>query len=184
MNEIDIVQIKQSATQRLPSKLAPKKTIAPPPAPKKVEVSRTDDSLISRIEDEARVSEVPEDDYAYNDEDQLTHADDVPWEEINTAWRGHLRDLLNDLDPDQGEAIFAAYEAEKSAFKSELEALNPSKTQDSDMILGQLEVRHEEKLKEILGQYFSEITDHHQQFIRSIQYLNRSPSNIQIGVAL
>lgn len=183
VNETDIVQIKLSATKRLPSNSAPKK-LAPPPATKPVVVTKSDDSVASRIEDEARVSEVPENDYAYNDEDQLTHEDDVPWEEISTAWRSHLRDLLSELDPESGESIYAAYEAEKSAFRAEMEALAPSKSQDADMILGQLEVRHEEKLKEILGQYYSEITDHHQQFIRSIQYLNRSPNGHQIGVAL
>lgn len=181
VGEIDIVQLKLSATKRAPSELAPKKAALP----KITQLTETapEESFVPKMDDEARVSDTPEDDLAYDDE-QLSHEDEIPWDEIRSGWRSHLKDLLYDLDPENGEAIFSAYQAESNAFDAEMENLTQAQSGDMDMLLGQLENRHEEKLKEILGPYYREVTDHHQQYNSSIQYLNRSPNNYQVGVSL
>lgn len=182
-SEIDIVQLKLSATQRLPSELAPRKKIHPPKIVV-AEVKKPEaNELTERLDEASQVSELPEDDYAYDDE-QLTHEEEIPWDEIREGWRSHLRDLLYDLDPQNGEAIFSAYQAESNAFEAEMESLTQNQSGDMDILLGQLENRHEEKLKDILGPYYRDVTDHHQQYNSSIQYLNRSPNNFQVGVSL
>ncbi len=124
------------------------------------------------------------------DSAELAHTEEVPWEEIKAGWRNDLRDFLIDTDPERGEEIFNAYMEESDSFETEVDALAKEAEkagieakQDFENVIGQLEVRHEEKLKEILGNYYSEVTDRHQQYNTSIQYLNRSDADI-VGVSL
>jgi hypothetical protein len=124
------------------------------------------------------------------DTTELAHADDVPWEDIKTGWRNDLRDFLIDTDSERGEEIYNAYLEESESFEAEIDALAKEQEkagieakQDFENVIGQLEVRHEEKLKEILGNFYSEVTDRHQQYNTSIQYLNRSDADI-VGVSL
>lgn len=138
----------------------------------------------SSISESAAVSEiVPE-------QTDLAHADEVPWEDIKNGWRNDLKEFLIESDPEQGEEIFNAYMEESESFEAEVDALNKEaekaakeSRQDFENLIGQLEVRHEEKLKEILGSYYSEVTDRHQQYNSSIQYMNRSDADI-VGVSL
>lgn len=124
------------------------------------------------------------------DETELAHTEEIPWEDIKSGWRNDLRDFLIDVDSERGEEIFSAYMEESETFEAEVDALskeaekagNESK-QDFENLIGQLEVRHEERLKEILGNYYSEVTDRHQQYNNSIQYLNRSEADM-VGVSL
>ncbi len=124
------------------------------------------------------------------DSSELAHTEEVPWEDIKTGWRNDLRDFLIDADSERGEEIFNAYMEEAESFESEVDALakesekaGKEAKQDFENVIGQLEVRHEEKLKEILGNYYSEVTDRHQQYNTSIQYLNRSDADL-VGVSL
>lgn len=125
-----------------------------------------------------------------DDESELAHTDEVPWEDIKNGWRTDLKNFLIDTDPEHGEEIFSAYMEESETFEAEVDALNKEaekaaveSRQDFENLIGQLEVRHEERLKEILGAYYSEVTDRHVQYNQSIQYLNRSDADI-VGVSL
>lgn len=124
------------------------------------------------------------------DQTEIAHTDEVPWEDLKNGWRNDLKEFLIESDPDQGEEIFNAYMEESESFEAEVDALNKEaekaakeSRQDFENLIGQLEVRHEEKLKEILGAYYSEVTDRHQQYNSSIQYMNRSDADI-VGVSL
>lgn len=120
----------------------------------------------------------------------IARVEEVPWEDLKAGWRSDLKDFLIDSDPFRGEEIYSAYLEEAESFEAEIDALskeadkagNESK-QDFETLIGQLEVRHEEKLKEIFGSYYSEVTDRHQQYNSSIQYQNRSEADV-VGVAL
>jgi hypothetical protein len=122
--------------------------------------------------------------------EELAHTDEVPWEDLKQGWRIDLRDFLLEADRERGEEIYTSYMEESESFEAEVDALakeaekaGKEGRQDFENVIGQLEVRHEEKLKEILGNYYSEVTDRHQQYNTSIQYLNRSDADI-VGVSL
>lgn len=118
------------------------------------------------------------------------HTDEIPWEDLKAGWRNDLKEFLIETDPDNGEEIFTAYMEESDSFEAEIDALSKEADkagkeakQDFENLIGQLEVRHEDKLKEILGNHYSEVTDRHQQYNSSIQYLNRSDAEV-VGVSL
>lgn len=185
VSEIDIVEIKQSATKRAHPVTEPVK-LAPPP--KIIETAErrigAEEPLKDRIADEYRVSDLPRDDEDYYDQDQLVHQDEVPWDEIRDGWRDQLKEMLFELDPVNGESIYAAYQAETNAYESELENISQSQTAESEYLMGELEARHQEKLRQIFGPYYRDVTDQHSHYNSSIQHLNRSPNSYAVGVSL
>ena len=121
---------------------------------------------------------------------EIAHVDEVPWDEIKQGWKSDLKEFLMEVDPDNGEEIFTAYQEESESFEAEIDSVSQEAEkaakearQDFEILIGQLEVKHEEKLKEILGAYYSDVTDRHQQYNSSIQYMNRSDADI-VGVSL
>ncbi len=121
---------------------------------------------------------------------EIAHIDEVPWDEIKQGWKNDLKEFLMEVDPDHGEEIYNAYQEESESFEAEIDSLSreaekaaKEAKQDFETLIGQLEVKHEEKLKEILGAYYSDVTDRHQQYNSSIQYMNRSDADI-VGVSL
>lgn len=121
---------------------------------------------------------------------EIAHIDEVPWDEIKQGWKNDLKEFLMEVDPDNGEEIYNAYQEESESFEAEIDSLSreaekaaKEAKQDFETLIGQLEVKHEEKLKEILGAYYSDVTDRHQQYNSSIQYMTRSDADI-VGVSL
>ncbi len=136
------------------------------------------------VSENAAVSEIEPDGSA------IAHVDEVPWDEIKQGWKADLKEFLIDADPDHGEETYTAYLEESESFEAEIDSLSreaekagKEARQDFETLIGQLEVKHEEKLKEILGAYYSDVTDRHQQYNASIQYMNRSDADI-VGVSL
>lgn len=178
--EIDQIRTKMAAARARPDELKP--------ATQRMTAALVDDGIPERevhlISDSAVTAELEP------DGSQFSHAEEIPWEEIKAGWRNDLRDFLIDADTERGEEIYNAYIEESESFEAEVDALakeaekaGKEAKQDFENVIGQLEVRHEEKLKEILGNYYSEVTDRHQQYNTSIQYLNRSDADI-VGVSL
>lgn len=136
------------------------------------------------VSDNAAVSEIEP------DGSQIAHVDEVPWDEIKQGWKADLKEFLIEADPEHGEETYSAYLEESESFEAEIDSLSreaekagKEARQDFETLIGQLEVKHEEKLKEILGAYYSDVTDRHQQYNASIQYMNRSDADI-VGVSL
>lgn len=147
-------------------------------------IESSNDAVISTVSDNA----VTEED---NSETELAHSEEIPWEEIRNGWRTDLKEFLIESDPDRGEEIFSAYMEESESFEAEIDALNKEAEKagkeaknDFETLIGQLEVRHEEKLKEILGNYYSEVTDRHQQYNASLDQYNHSDEQVSVGVSL
>lgn len=180
-SEIDIVEIKQSATKRALPVSEPVK-LAPPPA--EVNSGRSLGLLSDRMANEARVAEPPEPDDSYYDDQELAHHEEIPWDEIRSGWRDQLKEMLFEMDPVNGESIYASYQAETNAYESELENLAQSQSSETDYLMGELEARHHEKLRQIFGPYYRDVTDQHSHYNSSIQHLNRSPNSYQVGVSL
>jgi hypothetical protein len=184
-SEIDIIEIKQSATKRALPEVAPAKLAPPPPKVERAERGiKTSEILQDRLADEAMVSDLPRDDEAYFDQDELVHHDEIPWDEFRAGWRDQLKELLFELDPVNGESIYSAYQAETNAFETELENLAQSQHTDSEYLMGELEARHHEKLRQIFGPFYRDVIDQHSHYNSSLQHLSRSPNSYAVGVAL
>lgn len=175
--QIDQIKTKMAAARSRPD--------ARPMAIHHVNAFVADDNnrSISTVSDSAITEEL-------SDGSELAHTDEVPWEDIKQGWRSDLKDFLVEADPENGEEIYNAYMEESESFEAEVDALSKEadkagkdSRQDFETLIGQLEVKHEEKLKEILGSHYSEVTDRHQQYNSSIQYMNRSEADI-VGVSL
>lgn len=179
VNNLDIVKLKASSIKRLPtadtSRAVTTHTIV---APSETQVQ--DENLAP----ESHVSELPDDEVAEveNDDDLAADAD-VPWEELKNGWREQLHTVLSDIDPENGEDIYSAYMTENNAYEAEMAKLELRDSDDVQTLMGQLESRHEERLKEILGKHYQEVTDQHQQYNSSIQSENRS-GKYEVGVSL
>lgn len=178
--QIDEIRTRMAASRTRPDEVAR-------PAIHEVAAAIVEEAPAERkiaISEEAAVTEIEP------DGSEIAYADEVPWEEIKQGWKNDLKNFLLDADPYRGEEIYNAYLEESDSFEAEVDALNKESEkagaeakQDFETLIGQLEVRHEEKLKEILGNFYSEVTDRHVQYNNSIQYMNRSDADI-VGVAL
>lgn len=153
----------------------------------RVSASLVEDPIITQapsLSENAAVSEIEP------NGSEIAHVDEVPWDEIKQGWKSDLKEFLMEVDPENGEEIFTAYQEESESFEAEIDSVSQEAEkaakearQDFEILIGQLEVKHEEKLKEILGAYYSDVTDRHQQYNSSIQYMNRSDADI-VGVSL
>jgi hypothetical protein len=182
VNNLDIVQLKASSIKRLPTATVNHAQALTNPAP---QTTATETQVLEEnLTSESQVSELPDDEVAEieNEDDYLADAD-VPWEELKNGWREQLHTVLSDIDPENGEDIYNAYLTENNVYESEMAKLELRDADDVQTLMGQLESRHEEKLKEILGKHYQEVTDQHQQYNSSIQSENRS-GKYEVGVSL
>lgn len=177
-SEIDSIKVKMSATKRTPSQILPRAAL-----PKLAEAP----VQTELIEEDDQVQEEPTE--HYDDEDQLAHVEEIPWNDIKAGWKESLQEYLGQLDPVYGEDIYKAYQEENSSYESEIEAItrageeNGADPQEIDHLVGQLEVKHEQRLKDIFGHYYKEVTDFHHQYNTSLEYYSRTPGS-RIGVSL
>lgn len=177
VSNLDVVKLKMSAIQRLPT--ATSKPLDAKSESNLLDENLTEESHVSALPDSDEEEAVAE---VENEDDEYENAE-VPWEELKTGWRDHLHNTLSDIDPENGEDIYNAYLAENNNYEAEMAKLEMNTSDDVQTLMGQLESRHEEKLKEILGKHYQEVTDQHQQYNSSIQHTNRS-GKYEVGVSL
>lgn len=159
---------------------------------------------IEKLTEEVKVSEIVEEEeespeISLQDEDEVASSaetsDSIPWDEIEKGWESEVKEALIRLDPLDGEAIYNAYLTERENHKSEVDGLfsankeeggrAPSMiTTSADAAIGSLDQKHDERLKEILGTHYEEINKRHQEYLESIQHLNREGLDGDIGVSL
>ena len=90
--------------------------------------------------------------------------------DIEESWNEELKQFLNRLEPVDGDAIHKAYFQEQENYQVMLEGLMAEKHQKTtddaiaevDELLAQLEHKHHESLKDILGAHFEAVQDHYQ----------------------
>ncbi|MES2526182.1 MAG: hypothetical protein V4598_03820 [Bdellovibrionota bacterium] len=179
-----VTQIDQIKTKMAAARGRPDERVS---AIHRVSASLVADPVVTEspsVSENAAVSEIEP------DGSEIAHVDEVPWDEIKQGWKNDLKEFLMEADPDHGEETYTAYLEESESFEAEIDSLSreaekagKEARQDFETLIGQLEVKHEEKLKEILGAYYSDVTDRHQQYNASIQYMNRSDADI-VGVSL
>lgn len=118
------------------------------------------------------------------DDDDLSQ---LPWDDIEEGWKTHLKEFLTNADPEKAEEMFAAYLEEKKKYVERVDFTDGEGTQ-SDLTVeedgkeGELERVHSENLREIFGDNYSKIQSLHQEYVDSVQYLNRSSVKFSISL--
>ncbi len=118
------------------------------------------------------------------DDDDLSQ---LPWDDIEEGWKTHLKEFLVNADPEKAEEMFAAYLEEKKKYVERVDFTDGEGTQ-SDLTVeedgkeGELEQVHSENLKEIFGDNYSKIQSLHQEYVDSVQYLNRTSVKFSISL--
>ncbi|MFL5783940.1 MAG: hypothetical protein ACJ76H_04960 [Bacteriovoracaceae bacterium] len=179
-SQIDQIKVRMAANRHQPA--------APEAAVHRITAALVQDNTQNEIEtvavsDEAVTSEI--------EPNEVAQTDEMPLDELKQGWRSDLKEYLVEVDPDNGEEIYTSYMEEADSYEAEIDALakeadkaGKESKQDFETLIGQLEVKHEEKLKEILGSHYSDVTDRHQQYNNSLQYMNPSETEPLVGVSL
>ena len=123
------------------------------------------------------------------DEDDLSQ---LPWDDIEEGWKNHLKEFLVSVDPEKAEEMYSAYLEEKKKYVERVDftdqdgAVENEASSDPlvehDANEGELERTHNENLKEIFGDNYSKVESLHQEYVESVQYLNRSSVKFSISL--
>ena len=126
------------------------------------------------------------------DEDDLSQ---LPWDDIEEGWKTNLKEFLVSVDPEKADEMFSAYMEEKKKYVERVDfsdrenGASEQQTPSSDDPLaetdskeGDLERSHNDNLKEIFGNHYSQIESLHKEYVDSVQYLNRSPVKFSISL--
>jgi hypothetical protein len=161
--EIDSIKLKVSAPER---------------AERILTVKEPKFELASEPSSEADASETPAPEegpsLAEPKEEDLEHVEEVQWGELEDSWNSELKDVLSRLEPVEADNIHKAYLTEQENYQAELDALmNALNEKDSkgklevDQLIGELEEKHEAKLREIFGAHYEAIQDHYHEFVET-----------------
>lgn len=151
--EIDSVKLKMGAPKRAPAEKKASQILAAPAPVKGVEV----------VEQPELLTDTPED------------GEEVHWNDLEEGWNTELKDMLGRLEPADGEEIYKNYMKEQETYQTELEALMNEKQQKTsdeaaleiDQLIVQLDNKHQDRLKDILGAHYEAVRDQYQQFMDS-----------------
>lgn len=93
--------------------------------------------------------------------------------ESEERWNKELKEILNRLDPIDGDSIHSDYIEEMDNHRTMLKSLLTEKQQKTspdadfeiDQLIYQLDEKHQEKLKEILGPHSEVVSELHQEYL-------------------
>lgn len=157
--EIDSVRLKVSGPERSDRILSVKEPVAVAKAAAPEEIAEVKTEVSDSIESD------------------LEHAEGVELSDIEESWNNELKGMLDGLEPAEGESIHKSYLSEQESYQTELDALLNEKQQKTtdeaalevEHLIGQLDVKHQEKLKEILGAHYEAVRDHYEDFMDASQ---------------
>ncbi len=167
--QIDSVKLKMGAPERAEERILTVEKVEKAPAPVTAESSSASDV---EEESEPEVSSTQEDENVTED---LEHVQEVQWTELEEGWNNELKEMLSRLEPREGESMHNAYISEQESYQSELDSLLNEKQLKSsfeagreiDQMISQLEYKHQEKLKNILGAHYEAVRDHYEYFMEA-----------------
>ena len=160
-SQVDSIKVKSSAPDRAERILTSKKVETPAPS-----TASEPDSTVGREISSAE----EEEDYTHEDD----RVEEVPATDLDQAWNHELKDVLNRLEPAEGDNIHKSYMAELESYKTEMEALmsekqnlGPEAAIEAEQTISQLDQKHEDNLKEIFGAHYDAVRDHYQEYMQS-----------------
>ena len=177
VQHLDTLSTKQSSIKNIVSQKVQLPSISDNKLPSNVPVrshfeSSDDDQFIA--EGDAQES---------YDEDDLSQ---LPWDDIEEGWKTHLKEFLVNADPEKADDMFNAYMEEKKKYVERVDFTDQDGTAgvepaiEEDGKEGELERLHAENLKDIFGDNYSKVESLHQEYVESVQYLNRSSVKLSI----
>ncbi|MBA2405425.1 MAG: hypothetical protein H0V66_11685, partial [Bdellovibrionales bacterium] len=123
------------------------------------------------------------------DEDDLSQ---LPWDDIEEGWKTNLKEFLVSVDPEKADEMFQAYMEEKKKYVERVDFTDQDNTSadaaaSSEAVTengkeDELEQMHTENLKGIFGDHYSSVQSLHQEYVDSVQYLNRSSVKFSISL--
>lgn len=160
MPQIDAVKLKMGAPERTERILTIKEEPVPP--------SETDDNSSETETHEAPTS-------VKREETDSEHFEEVGINDLEESWRTELKSMLNRLEPMDGDSMHRAYLEEQESYQAQLDALmndRQQKTTDDevmevDHLISQVELKHQERMVEILGAHYEAVRDHYQYFMET-----------------
>lgn len=176
-----------SLTQASIKKITPQKIQLPTIAHQPASTESTGSGFVESSTDQM-IADADIQDY---DEDDLSQ---LPWDDIEEGWKTHLKEFLVSVDPDKADEMFAAYMEEKKKYVERVDFTDQESGEEgvaaasSDILPeqdgkeGEIERMHGENLKEIFGDHYSQIQSLHQEYVDSVQYLNRSSVKFSISL--
>jgi hypothetical protein len=158
----DQIKLKQGAPERLDRILTVEK-----PLPSPELGVQSDESSEASFEEEDTEEDSSEDETNSGEEVQLT--------DLEESWNTELKQTLSRLEPAEADEIFKNYSKAQEGYQSELEALMNEKQQKTtkeaalevDQLISQLESKHQDQLKEVLGAHYEAVRDQYQQHMDS-----------------
>lgn len=107
----------------------------------------------------------------------LEHVEEVQLNDLEEGWNTELKEMLGRLEPAEGENIHKAYLSEQESYQAELDALMSEKqqktteeaSQEVEQLIGQLDQKHQEKLKEIFGAHYEAVRDGYESYMDSAE---------------
>lgn len=162
--EIDAVKLKMGAPDRAERILTVEKT-------KEEEAPE-----LHSESSEGPSREITSEDEGSYDSD-LEQVEEVQWTDLEEGWNNELKSMLGRLEPADGDEIYKTYMKEQEAYQAELDSLMNEKQQKTsdeaineiDQLIGQLDSKHQEKLKDILGAHYEAVRDQYQQYMDSAE---------------
>ena len=179
--QLDVLSTKQSAIKKMsPNKVSPLGVSA-----KQIPSSRSVISGFVEASDDTIISSADIQDY---DEEDLSQ---LPWDDIEEGWKSNLKEFLVSVDPEKAEDMLAAYLEAKKKFVERVDFTDQesSATESAADHLaenydkeGEAERIHTENLREIFGDHYPQVQSLHQEYVDSVQYLNRSSVKFSISL--
>jgi|GEM_PF-1621723 hypothetical protein len=110
-------------------------------------------------------------------DEEMDRAEEVQISEIEEGWNSELKSVLNRLEPVEGDSIHKTYLEEQQNYQNMLDNLMNEKglktsneaTLEVDQLITQLDQKHQERLKEILGTHYEAIRDQYEEYIENSQ---------------
>lgn len=172
--KIDAIKLKSSAPDRAERIL----TVEPTkPSNLTSNNGSEDENIDNSIEDEQIEESHRESSFEEVEEvDEVEEVEEVQTSEVEENWNNELKDILNRLDPIEGDEIHSAYLQEQEAYKAMMESLVSEKEQKTseealseiDNLISQLEEKYQEKIRTILGPHFEAVNELHAEYLQSL----------------
>jgi hypothetical protein len=107
----------------------------------------------------------------------LEHVEEVQLNDLEEGWNNELKEMLTRLEPAEGETIHKSYLSEQESYQAELDALMSEKQQKTteeaslevEQLIGQLDQKHQDKLKEIFGAHYEAVRDGYEHYMDSAE---------------
>jgi len=161
----DSIKLKMNAPDRMERVGASETSVV---IPKEESSQKT--LLVAEDEDSSEGEEI-------GSSDETPEVEKFQMTDIEESWNEELKQFINRLEPVDGDAIHKAYLQEQENYQVMLEGLMAEKHQKTsdealgevDELIAQLEHKHHESLKEILGAHFEAVQDHYQYHMENFQ---------------